>query len=152
MYGCWVWAHVPPGIDLAYEDSCGQLFATVARCIVEQDNSLEILAYCEELELEGDSPDFLKSIDSLERHHIPNSPSWAPNWAAAPVAGLLPGQYDRHDLRPKGDIPESTTTLLYRASGSTIAEYTFSHDDLTLSVSGIFLDNIVDTSMDLHMK
>ena len=40
IFGCVTLAHKPPEVDISYDSPCGEVFAAIARSLIEHDNSL----------------------------------------------------------------------------------------------------------------
>ena len=98
IFGRATLAHKPPEVDVRYDTFCGEVYAAVARSLIEHDNNLKILSSCDNHEYEGDPPQHLSSIDSFERHHTPDLPSWAPNWTDVGIAPPFSGDYEEMSL------------------------------------------------------
>lgn len=152
IFGYVTLAHKPPKVDVRYDAFCGEVYAAVARSLIEHDNSLKILSSCDNHEYEGDPPQHLSSIDSFERHHIPDLPSWAPNWADVRIAPPFSGGYEEMGLEVELLNQISEPPEPYQASGNATAEFSFLNDGVSLIVKELVLDGIVDVGADFYGK
>ena len=106
-------------IDYALEPK--QLYIQVARTIIEQYKSLDILGYV-------DSEEDTKEIQHLEL------PSWVPNWWTATACSPFPNKLGTRD----------NTKQFYTASGSSSVSTTVSYISDTLILAGFVYDTVID--------
>ena len=116
-----------------YSKDVAQIFAEVARSIIEKQRSLSLLATCEHpcVSTYGES----QLRNAFPFLTVPGLPSWAPNWAVPRQSIPLDGGYDAGVQTP------SSPTLF----GECATEFVFSDDMITLSVRG-FASDVVTVS------
>ena len=109
-----------------YSKDVAQIFAEVARSVIEKHKSLSILTTCEHpwLPIYGDS----QQRNAFPLLKVPGLPSWAPNWALGRQSVPL--------FSEGGTTPPSRPALF----GEYATEFVFSDDMTTLSVRGFVAD------------
>ena len=115
-----------------YSKDVVQIFAEVARSIIEKYRTLSLLATCEHPWLPIGQESHLRKTSKLTK--VPGLPSWTPNWAAPRLSVPLCGGYDYAQ-------PSSPTLF-----GELATEFVFSDDMTTLSVRG-FTSDVVTISV-----
>jgi hypothetical protein len=138
VYGCYALAEVPPNFEIRYDLSPAEVYTSVARTLIEHDESLRILSSCQEPDRDLDSPAYKTCIDVYQGHDITDLPSWAPNWGRIQLVNALPGDYGEDFEEP------------YRASGISKAYYKFSKDPISPSVKGFLIDKVSKVGIDVY--
>ena len=116
-----------------YSKGVAQIFAEVARSIIEKQGSLSLLATCEHPWLPMYDESQLRNTFRFLK--VPGLPSWAPNWAVPRVSTPLDGGYDTAAGTP------SSPTLF----GEYGTEFVFSDDMITLRVRGFAFDVVTSS-------
>ena len=114
-----------------YTKNVVQIFAEVAKSIIERYRSLSLLATCEHPWLPVGRESQTRNAFQLPK--VPDLPSWTPKWAAPRLSVPFNGGYDT-------DRPSESTLF-----GEHATEFVFSEDMTTLSVRG-FAPDIVTIS------
>ena len=109
-----------------YSKDVVQIFAEVARSIIENYRTLSLLATCEHPWLPLGRDSHIREAFKLPK--VPGLPSWTPNWAAPRLTVPFNGGCD-------SERPSKSTFL-----GKYAPEFVFSDDMTTLSVRGFTFD------------